>query len=245
MVAKILVDDVIRPAGWSRNAENIPNQYPCCLATAQNLLILYIERMGCQQLQDYKIGKGQLPAGLIANCRTPKLNRHMAGGNDQLQRACRFGGIAKGKDGAVSTNSSCATVSFVAGTQYSPSFQHLRSHPPSLPPNTPHVARPKTRAPVDDDLLLTYMYIISLFLDIFGLWAPVLDEQCFPRVVTPPLRASSLKRSIPLLLYLFFGQSQCFPVDLTWHGAKPRTPQSLLFALRHSVWLGLSQVPLC
>jgi len=29
VVAKILVDDVIRPVGWSRNADNIPNQYSC------------------------------------------------------------------------------------------------------------------------------------------------------------------------------------------------------------------------
>ena len=43
----------------------------------------------------------------------------------------------------------------------------------------------------------------------------------------------------------FLVKVSVFPVDLTWHGAKPRTPQSLLFALRHSVWLGLSQVPLC
>ena len=41
---------------------------------------------------------------------------HMAGGNDQLQRICRLGGIAKGKDGATATNSSCGNVAFVAGT---------------------------------------------------------------------------------------------------------------------------------
>jgi hypothetical protein len=63
----------------------------------------------------HRIGKGQLPAGLIPTCRSPKITKHMAGGNDQLQRI-RLGGIAKGKDGATATNSSCANVAFVAGT---------------------------------------------------------------------------------------------------------------------------------
>ena len=80
------------------------------LATVQNLVPRLTRPTG--QLNNctavlYKIGKGQLPAGLIATCRTPKLNKHMAGGNDQLRRGCRLGGSAKGKDGAVATNSSC------------------------------------------------------------------------------------------------------------------------------------------
>ena len=29
VVTKVLVENVIRPAGWSRNDENVPNQYPC------------------------------------------------------------------------------------------------------------------------------------------------------------------------------------------------------------------------
>lgn len=45
---------------------------------------------------DHRIGQGQLPAGLIANCRAPKITKHLAGGNDQLQRGCRLGGISKG-----------------------------------------------------------------------------------------------------------------------------------------------------
>ena len=44
----------------------------------------------------------------------------MAWSNEQLQRGCRLGGIVKGKDGAVATNSSCATVAFVAGTHQAP-----------------------------------------------------------------------------------------------------------------------------
>ena len=82
VVAKILVNDVIRPAGRSRNAENILNQYPCCsffsycaeLATSTALTDWAV---GLCTARLYKIGKGQLPAGLIATCRTPKLAHGM------------------------------------------------------------------------------------------------------------------------------------------------------------------------
>ena len=102
------MEDLIRPAGWSRNEHNVPNQYPCfgffCFSTEIN------------QPDKLQIGKGQLPAGLIATCGSPKITKHLAGGNDQLQRMCRLWGIAKGKDGATATNSSCANVAFIAAT---------------------------------------------------------------------------------------------------------------------------------
>ena len=82
VVAKILVEDVIRPAGWSRSADNIPNQYPCfgffgfCLELANSSQLTDWAITNCTTGL-YKIGKGQLPAGLIATCRTPKIAKHM------------------------------------------------------------------------------------------------------------------------------------------------------------------------
>lgn len=61
----------------------------------------------------FKIGKGALLAGLIATCRSPKVIRLCAGGNEALQRLRRAQGIARGKDGITTMNSSCATISYV------------------------------------------------------------------------------------------------------------------------------------
>ena len=91
----------------------------------------------------HRIGKGQLPAGLITTCRSPKITKHMAGGNDQLQRICRLGGIAKGKDGATATNSSCANVAFVAGThQIATSMITYAKQPTSSRSDDAHRKRP-------------------------------------------------------------------------------------------------------
>ena len=66
--------------------------------------------------QLYKIGKGQMPSGILAICRSPKSTRNQAGGNDQVQRLCKLHGISRGKDGASAMNSSAATVAYVAAT---------------------------------------------------------------------------------------------------------------------------------
>ena len=60
VVAKILVEDVIRPAGWSRNTDNIPNQYPyfgffgyCAeLGTSTSLTDWTVKQLHSWALQD-------------------------------------------------------------------------------------------------------------------------------------------------------------------------------------------------
>ena len=96
----------------------------------------------------HRIGKGQLPAGLIATCRSPKITKFIAGGNDQLQRICRLGGIAKGKDGATATatTSICANVALL--------LELIKWLPPWSPvPRKLRRAAPMMAAADDADLL--------------------------------------------------------------------------------------------
>ena len=121
IVPKILVEDCIRPASWSTDEQGHPSQYPCYGFFGMSAeigdhrkLASYAVKQCTSQL--YKIGKGQMPSGLLAICRSPKCTRTQAGGNDQLQRLCKLHGISRGKDGASAMNSSAATVAFVACT---------------------------------------------------------------------------------------------------------------------------------
>ena len=121
-VAKILVENCVRPASWTKNEVGIPTQYPCyrffgysCEITDPDDLKLWPIKLCTSNL--YKIGKGQKPSGIIATCRSPKLIRVQSGGNDQLQSLCALQGIARDKDGATAMNSKCASVSYVASTQ--------------------------------------------------------------------------------------------------------------------------------
>ena len=68
----------------------------------------------------YRIGKGQLPAGMVGIFRCPQMARHEAGGNDQLQRGCELAGGARGPHGTAA-NSNYVTPAFVAATQTVPS----------------------------------------------------------------------------------------------------------------------------
>ena len=120
-VPKILVEDCIRPASWSTNEQGHPSQYPCygffgMSAEIRNHRHLdsYAVKQCTSQL--YKIGKGQMPSGILAICRSPKSTRNQAGGNDQVQRLCKLHGISRGKDCASAMNSSAATVAYVAAT---------------------------------------------------------------------------------------------------------------------------------
>ena len=110
------------PGKFRRGSSRVPQQYPsfgffgyaCEIDNPQDL------KHWCVQLCTanlYRIGKGQLPAGLIAPCRSPKVVRLESGGNDALQRMCRTQGIARGKEGITTMNSGCATISYVAATQ--------------------------------------------------------------------------------------------------------------------------------
>ena len=127
-VAKILVENCIRPASWTKNEAGIPTQYPCYGFFGYSFEIAdtdelqpYAIRVCTSNL--YKIGKGQNPSGILAICRSPKCIRAQSGGNDQIQRLCALQGIARGKDGATAMNSNCASESYVASTH--PVYQQL------------------------------------------------------------------------------------------------------------------------
>ena len=120
-VTKILAENCIRPASWTKNEAGIPTQYPCygffgysCEIADIDELQPYAIKLCTSNL--YKVGKGQNPSGILAICRSPKCIRAQSGGNDQIQRLCALQGIARGKDGATAMNSSCASVSYVAST---------------------------------------------------------------------------------------------------------------------------------
>ena len=120
-VAKILAEDCIRPATWTKNEAGIPTQYPCYGFFGMSSEIADIDELQAYAVklctsQLYKIGKGQNPSGLLAICRSPKCMRALSGGNDQIQRLCNLQGIAKGKDGATAMNSSAASICYVAST---------------------------------------------------------------------------------------------------------------------------------
>ena len=145
-VAKILVENCVRPASWAKNEAGIPMQFPCYgffgysfeIADPQDLKPWPI-RVCTSNL--YKIGKGQNPSGILATCRSPKLIRAQSWGNDQIQRLCAIAGIAKGKDGATAMNSKCASVSYVASTH--PVFPQLITKAPIPIPVVLHLQLPK------------------------------------------------------------------------------------------------------
>ena len=63
-----------------------------------------------------KIGKSQYPAGVLTFTRCPVWERMNAGGNDQLQRQCRYSGAARGKEGYAAMHSAFASVQYVTVT---------------------------------------------------------------------------------------------------------------------------------
>ena len=121
-VAKILAEDCIRPATWTKNEAGYPTQYPCYGFFGMSSEIADIDTLPGYAVkictsQLYRIGKGQNPSGLLAICRSPKCIRALSGGNDQIQRLCNLAGcIAKGKDNATAMNSSAASICYVAST---------------------------------------------------------------------------------------------------------------------------------
>ena len=120
-VAKILAEDCIRPATWTKNEAGYPTQYPCYGFFGMSAEIPDIDTLPGYAVkvctsQLYRIGKGQNPSGLLAICRSPKCIRALSGGNDQIQRLCNLSGISKGKDNATAMNSSAASICYVAST---------------------------------------------------------------------------------------------------------------------------------
>ena len=159
-VAKILAEDCIRPATWTKNEAGFPTQYPCYGFFGMSSEIPDIEDLPGYAVklctsQLYRIGKGQNPSGLLAICRSPKCMRALSGGNDQIQRLCNLQGISKGKDNATAMNSSAASICYVASTHSV--FPGLITHTatetrpstaatPSEPPDhTPADREPPTR----------------------------------------------------------------------------------------------------
>ena len=150
-VAKILAEDCIRRASWTKNEAGIPTQYPCYGFFGMSSEIADIDELPAYSVklctsQLYKIGKGQDPSGLLAICRSPKCMRAQSGGNDQIQCLCAIQGIARGKDGATAMNSSCASVSYVASThsvfdrlitRTQPTARTSATTAPSEPPENP------------------------------------------------------------------------------------------------------------
>ena len=63
-----------------------------------------------------KIGKSQYPAGVLTFTRCPVWERMNAGGNDQLQRQCRYSGAARGKEGYAAMHSAFASLQYVTVT---------------------------------------------------------------------------------------------------------------------------------
>ena len=67
----------------------------------------------------FKIGKGQLSAGIIGYFQCPEMTKHLAGGNDQVQRGAMLTGGSKNDHAAVA-RSDILTVAYVATTQTLP-----------------------------------------------------------------------------------------------------------------------------
>ena len=153
-VAKILAEDCIRPATWTKNEAGYPTQYPCYGFFGMSSEIADIDELQPYAVklctsQLYKIGKGQNPSGLLAICRSPKCTRALAGGNDQIQRLCNLQGIAKGKDNATAMNSSAASICYVASTHSV--FQGLITHtaPDTRPPTVAAPSELPANPPAD------------------------------------------------------------------------------------------------
>ena len=181
----------------------------------------------------YGIGKGQLPAGSIATCRTPKNTTHLAGGNDQLQRGCR-GGIAKGRDGATAINSSCATVAFVAGTHQAAArlpliWLHSSDPPPSSLSRAIHWRHP----------LQTTLIFLLIYLCYIGLvWTSL--RTCFGVTNASPAwwgyRFEHLPRKQWLAEFVFVASSFIQLSRPIWQGAKQRTPLCQFHSFSYSYW---------
>ena len=105
-VAKILAENCVRPASWTKNEAGLPTQFPCygffgysCEIADIEELQPYAIRLCTSNL--YKIGKGQNPSGILAICRSPinasvpnreettKSNVYMCSpGHSKRQRRC-------------------------------------------------------------------------------------------------------------------------------------------------------------
>ena len=108
-VPKILSEGLIRPADWTRDQDGVPQQFPsygpfglaCEVTSVTAPLTHYTACQLCNRM--FKIGKGQLSSGIIGCFQCPEMTKHLAGGNDQVQRAAMLAGGIKKR-----SRSSCA-----------------------------------------------------------------------------------------------------------------------------------------
>ena len=117
---KILLDKMVGPAGWTKDGQGNLQQYP------SYGFFGYASEIGSARLEQraihitstnlHKIGKGIYPSGvlIITRCRT--WQRLQAGGNDAMQRTCRYAGAARGKAGHAAMHSNYAAVSHITVT---------------------------------------------------------------------------------------------------------------------------------
>ena len=127
-IPKILVEDLIRPADWSRDSEGVPQQFPCYgpfgASCETDKTSPSLTQHCATHLSNslYKIGKGQLGAGILGYSQCNQMTRHQTGGNDQIQRGAMLNGGSK-NDHATVARSDILTVAYVATTQVLPENQ--------------------------------------------------------------------------------------------------------------------------
>ena len=63
-----------------------------------------------------KIGKGAYPSGILTITRCPVWQGLHAGGNDAMQRTCRYSGAARAKEGYAAMHSKLSAVQYIRVT---------------------------------------------------------------------------------------------------------------------------------
>ena len=116
----ILLDKMVRPASWGKDADGNPTQYPSYgffgYAAQLQSNSLHQEPIAITTNNLFKIGKGQLPCGILTILKGPTWQKFHAGGNDALQRACRWNGSCRGKEGFAAMHSAYASVQYITVT---------------------------------------------------------------------------------------------------------------------------------
>ena len=145
-VPKILSKRLIRPADWTRDSDGDPQQFPSYgpfgMACEVHSVKAPLGLQAASQLSNrlFKIGKGQLSAGIIGFFQCPEMTKHSAGGNDQVQRGAMLTGGSKNDHAAVA-RSDILTVAYVAATQNLP--HHCINYDYSASGTAPHPEPPQ------------------------------------------------------------------------------------------------------
>ena len=107
--------------GQQRGAYPIPTLWPFWYAVEVGSVYAPLQPYAANQLSNglFRIGKGQLSAGIIGFFQCPQMTKHQAGGNDQVQRGAMLNGGSKNDHAAVA-RSEILTAAYVATTQVLP-----------------------------------------------------------------------------------------------------------------------------